>query len=66
MDLFIASPPGRVVNTVIDFHGPREGVSAYADTRQLEGVGFHSAGGAEDFDDGATAAVANWPFHMGV
>src|SRR5262249_28273700 len=39
MDLFIASPPGRVVNTVIDFHGPREGVSAYADTRQLEGVG---------------------------
>ena len=66
MDLFIASPPGRVVNTEIDFHGLREGVSAYADTRATRRGGVRSAGGAEDFDDGATAAVAGWPFHMGL
>ena len=51
MDLFIASPPGRVVNTEIDFHGLREGVSAYADTRATRRGGVRSAGGAEDFDD---------------
>jgi len=55
MDLFIVSPPGRVVNTEINFHGLREGVSAYADTRATRRGGVRSAVGAEDFDDGVTA-----------